>query len=288
MNIRSIIFILFLIIRLKTMVTAQTPESFFPHQVGNLWQYQWFEGPMWTERIHKDSLAADGSVFLFYNNHYEPRYRMDTLFNVYQNPLSSNDHLYKLDADSGEAWIWFSTGFTNWYGWVARIDTGMVFNKLTPIKVIRFGPNHPDSCGNFCLWYDEHHLANGFGLIYEWVEPGNVAFLLGCVVAGDTFGTVVSVAEDKQTLPSEFHLAQNYPNPFNPVTNIEFSIPYESFVRLTIYALLGREVSSLVNDCRSAGTYTVSFDGSNLASGVYMFQLRTDKNFITRKMILMR
>ena len=73
--------------------------------------------------------------------------------------------------------------------------------------------------------------------------------------------------------PSVFYLGQNYPNPFNPSTNIKYSIPADAMVTLKVYDILGTEVSTLVNEYQQAGTFDVVFNGSNLASGVYYYQL---------------
>jgi hypothetical protein len=86
--------------------------------------------------------------------------------------------------------------------------------------------------------------------------------------------------------PSVFYLGQNYPNPFNPTTNIKYSIPADGLVTLKVYDLLGKEVSTLVNDYQQAGTFDVVFDGSNLASGVYYYQLITGELSATKKLML--
>lgn len=88
--------------------------------------------------------------------------------------------------------------------------------------------------------------------------------------------------------PSVFSLSQNYPNPFNPNTNIEFSLPEKSFVKLKIFDFLGREVSELVNENLSEGTYRYNFNGINLASGMYFYKLETEKFSETKKMILVK
>jgi Secretion system C-terminal sorting domain len=67
-------------------------------------------------------------------------------------------------------------------------------------------------------------------------------------------------------------LSQNFPNPFNPSTTIKYELPKSSEVTLSVYDMLGRQVSMLVNDRRSAGVHEVKFDGSNLASGVYFYR----------------
>lgn len=72
----------------------------------------------------------------------------------------------------------------------------------------------------------------------------------------------------------EYELRQNYPNPFNPVTNIQFDIPKEGLVTLKVYDILGREVRNIVNEFKQAGSYIVSFDGSALASGIYLYRIQ--------------
>lgn len=92
-------------------------------------------------------------------------------------------------------------------------------------------------------------------------------------------------------IPERFELGQNYPNPFNPVTTIDYSIPVDGKVSLSIFDAAGREVSRLVNMHQYAGYYSVNFNASNLSSGIYFYriEIRGLKNFIdSRKMLLMK
>ena len=89
-------------------------------------------------------------------------------------------------------------------------------------------------------------------------------------------------------LPDGPRLHQNYPNPFNPSTIIEFELPKSSIVRLSVYDMLGREVSVLLNERREAGVHEVRFDGSNLASGVYFYRLTAGDFLQTRRLLLLR
>src|ERR1041385_1154546 len=82
------------------------------------------------------------------------------------------------------------------------------------------------------------------------------------------------VREDHRTVPSAFSLEHNYPNPFNPVTMIRFRLPFISNVSLKIYDVLGREVATLIDGRKLAGTYEVDFNAHQLASGVYFYKLR--------------
>ena len=86
--------------------------------------------------------------------------------------------------------------------------------------------------------------------------------------------------------PKSFILHDPYPNPFNPITDISFELPGAGFVNLTVYDISGRVVANLVHDWRKAGTYKVTFDGSNLASGVYLYQLQAGEFSAIRKMVL--
>ena len=88
--------------------------------------------------------------------------------------------------------------------------------------------------------------------------------------------------------PTEFTLQQNYPNPFNPSTQIKFSVPQTSNVKLIVTDILGKEVATLVNDNLNAGNYNVNFDAAALSSGVYFYTLITDNFKQSRKMILMK
>ncbi|KAB2925280.1 MAG: cellulase family glycosylhydrolase [Bacteroidetes bacterium] len=90
------------------------------------------------------------------------------------------------------------------------------------------------------------------------------------------------------SLPSAFALFQNHPNPFNPVTTIAYSVPHDGAVTLTVYDLLGREVSVLFSGFARAGHHTASFDASHLSSGVYLYRLTSGSFSAARKMVLQR
>ena len=89
-------------------------------------------------------------------------------------------------------------------------------------------------------------------------------------------------------IPDEYYLAQNYPNPFNPVTKIRYSIPQLSNVSLIVYNILGQEVITLVNEQQPAGNYEVSFDATNLTSGIYLYKIQAGGYSDVKKMILLR
>ena len=90
------------------------------------------------------------------------------------------------------------------------------------------------------------------------------------------------------TLPTEYELQTNYPNPFNPTTRIDYSLPFDSKVSLQIFDVLGREVVTLVNDNQKAGYYTIDFNASNLASGIYYYRMIASDFIAIKKMVLLK
>lgn len=100
--------------------------------------------------------------------------------------------------------------------------------------------------------------------------------------------TITSIDENETESPVSFTLEQNYPNPFNPNTFIEFSIPVQQIVKLNIYDMLGNQVAEMLNENKSAGDYKIEFDASNLSSGVYFYQLKTNSKILTNKMVLLK
>ncbi len=100
-------------------------------------------------------------------------------------------------------------------------------------------------------------------------------------------GEAVSVEDSKEVIINS-SLHQNYPNPFNPSTKISFQLQASSITHLTIYDLLGREVAVLVDSMMPSGSHQVSFDASDLPSGVYLYRLNVNGSVQTRKMMLMK
>ncbi|MDD8017817.1 MAG: T9SS type A sorting domain-containing protein [Bacteroidota bacterium] len=96
------------------------------------------------------------------------------------------------------------------------------------------------------------------------------------------------VAKDGLEIPKEFALHQNYPNPFNPSTTIEFALPIQSNVTLTVYNVLGQEIATLVNEPMKAGKQSVTFDASRFSSGVYFYRLNAGQFNSIKKMMLLK
>jgi len=131
-------------------------------------------------------------------------------------------------------------------------------------------------------------------VIVEW-SGGEVQILTDVEINSVTLikEEVTTSVGQSENLDQEFELFQNYPNPFNPSTNIKFTVPSvgnESItsLRLVVYDVLGREIETLVNGNKMPGTYEVAFDASNLASGIYYYQLTTGNFIQTKKMMVVK
>ena len=99
--------------------------------------------------------------------------------------------------------------------------------------------------------------------------------------------TATGISTDSKTVYS-FELFQNYPNPFNPATEIKYSLPEAADVKLLVYNVIGQQVASLINSNMQSGIHRVTFDGSDLPSGIYIYRLQTSYYTQTRKMILLK
>jgi len=99
--------------------------------------------------------------------------------------------------------------------------------------------------------------------------------------------------ERKAIIPIAYTLHQNYPNPFNPITSLRYDLPVQAQVTLTVYDMLGREVTQLVNTTQEAGYKSVQWNATNMhgkpvSAGVYLYQIRAGEFVQTRKMVLLK
>ena len=127
------------------------------------------------------------------------------------------------------------------------------------------------------------------GAIITWNDSryGSIDIYTQQVSSNGVLGQITSVSEN-EVIPSQFLLNQNYPNPFNPSTIIEYQVSSISHVTLKVYDVLGNEVATLVNVEKPAGSYEVSFNASELTSGVYFYKIKAGNFIETKKMILQR
>jgi hypothetical protein len=132
----------------------------------------------------------------------------------------------------------------------------------------------------------EHSVATTLQVVsgWVWVRSGAVSDSARVVVLKPQTGVAPPLAGS----PFPYSLEQNYPNPFNPTTTIEYSLPHQVRFRLTVCNLVGREVTTLVNELQSAGSHAVRFDASTPGSGTYFYQIVAGEQRSTRKFLLLK
>ncbi|HMS34855.1 MAG TPA: T9SS type A sorting domain-containing protein [Ignavibacteria bacterium] len=104
---------------------------------------------------------------------------------------------------------------------------------------------------------------------------------------GEEEDNLISV-QNSSSIPEEFSLKQNYPNPFNPTTNIQYDLPLDNFVSIKIFDITGREITTLVNEFKTAGRYSAGFNGADLSSGIYYYKIEAGNFSQVRKMLLLK
>ncbi len=191
---------------------------------------------------------------------------------------SKNQFRFSLREENGQGYpLEVSKWITiNWYGW----------------KIVEWKLSDPNSVGSWLgneVMDGSNYYVDSFQLTHlpkESESKGKIFFDNLRLVKKSKNPTSVNLNHPE--IPQKLALRQNYPNPFNPTTTISFSIPERGLVQLKIFDVLGREVAALINENLEQGNYQIPFDGSLLASGIYIYRLRFKNQTLTKQMLLMK
>jgi hypothetical protein len=246
----------------------------------------------YIDSVRVDSLSHDQLIFrrIRHDENVLRPERLDTLGNLYLIDYQPAYPRYKLYADSGMSWF---AGYDpvdsnrTFRISVRRVYQTTVLGVPTTVKVFNFEMRYVRQGDTVRFSFGSDHLATGFGLIQEDVEPSDVYILTGAIIDSVHYGTILLAPEGK-VLPSNVQLLQNYPNPFNPVTTIVYQLPTNSHVKLEVFDVLGQLLKTLVNEPQVAGTYHVQLEASDMSSGVYLYRLIAGEVRITKRMLLVR
>jgi hypothetical protein len=192
---------------------------------------------------------------------------------------SSFSGWYKMTAVGGDSLrisVLMAVGNTEMGYTIANLPgTGSSYVQFS-MNLAYLLPGNPDTCFISALITgpasasDSPHVGSTF-----WLDDLSLS------------GTATAVAQQPGA-PRTFALDQNFPNPFNPTTQISYELAAAGPVRLTVYDVLGRKVASLVDGEEQAGSHQVRFDGTGLASGVYIYRLQTPSALLQKKMMLVK
>ena len=194
-----------------------------------------------------------------------------------------------------------NTSSTTLIGIVSSYYNNTIFSWSVSGEINSIFAQMYDTLGNK-LWNENGVIVSHPRITYQqYTTDGNGGFIIGGVTNNFTvvaqqvskdgnLGQIVTdldISKD-ESLPTEILLYQNYPNPFNPSTTINFSLPEAVNVKLTIYNTLGQTVAELVNSKLEAGQHSNQWDAKNYSSGIYFYELKTDKLISIKKMILIK
>jgi len=278
--------------------------NLYPLEIGNRWilleehvinPNVWYE--VKTIEVIGDSLASNGKFYYHLKqDDYHYLDRVDSIdgkvYRYFEDPsLPESEYtIADLYGEVGDSFPSFDPIYTTSYSYVnvSQIDTiykwGLysirkTYQQITP------GPLHITNI----------KLTEGIGM--ESIMTGlplygisSVQILKGCVINGIVYGdtTLTNIKEEEHSFKTNYQLCQNYPNPFNPSTKISYQLPKAGNITLKVFDVLGKEVTTLVNEYKNIGRYEIEFNANNLPSGVYFYQLKAGNFVQTKKMILIK
>ena len=184
-------------------------------------------------------------------------------------------------TDGGTTWINQKSGTSTYLSSVyfADYNTGWIVSSYI-IKTTNGGANWIEqTSGTPHYKYSVFFIDNNIG----WTVGDG-----GTILKTTNGGVSVGIQNVSSEIPDKFSLLQNFPNPFNPTTNIKFDIPKKSFVKLVIYNLLGKEITTFVNEELNSGSYQADWNASEYPSGIYFFRIEAEDFVLTKSMVLLK
>lgn len=168
-------------------------------------------------------------------------------------------------------------------------DSASLFIIPSSIPVSEPAADQISTDGNDSPGIGEIYINNhAFGQFGGGLRRSSVK-IDGIKIAKSWGEAVLTAVEQTSTeIPSSFELKQNYPNPFNPSTKINFSLSKSGYVKLTVFDITGKALTTLVSSELHAGTYSADFDAAGLSSGIYMYRIEADNFISTKKMTLIK
>lgn len=227
-------------------------------------------------------------------------YDNDGQLDIYSaNRLNQKNFLFRNNGNANH-WITIKCSgvFSNSAAIGTKIRVKAVINGVSTWQTREVTPQTGYNSGNLWLHFGLGNASIVDSIKVEWINGLNHSFANVTHDRNITIteaGIINALSMNSGTVPEKFTLHQNFPNPFNPITNIRFDIPQQGYVKMTVYDILGREVTNLIDQELQAGNYTVDWNASAYTSGVYFYRLDLNslkagnESYIeTKKMILIK
>ncbi|NWG29311.1 MAG: T9SS type A sorting domain-containing protein [Ignavibacteriaceae bacterium] len=283
---------LFLIVLITTSENIKSqqinPLDFFPHHVGDLWQYINYTqsgNEFWEKKITAiDTIDTDSSIIITFNyrNSFDILHKiyLNDSLTIYWKTFGDWGIRYKFDAPLNTFWL--SDPYFPYYTKYVEQNQELVFEDTL---LYREYWTAQDTLFIQSL-YNER-LALGLGEYFGEFEVG-ITVLNGCIINRVQYGIIISVEEDNEnTLLSEYIL-NNFPNPFNSQTTIHYYLPSESFITINIYDILGTEIKKVFEGEETAGHHYKIWHPKEESSGLYFVVMRTNETQLTNKVLFLK
>ena len=231
------------------------------------------------------SLSARMEMVEFFGERWEPTLQNVGFTNLLEARIGQLNFYYKLDLKNfARLEVYVTT-------WDSSAATQQISTSGSAEAMIK------SSTADWTLlqlpieYFSTEDIPAYFNVVFALIDSSESTDLS----AVGSFALIDNITVDQLTsvevidnVPTKFNLSQNYPNPFNPSTKIEYSVPKEAEVNLSIYDILGKKVLQLVNQIQAAGNYRYEFNGSELSSGTYFVRLNAGEHTAVRKVMLLK
>ena len=180
--------------------------------------------------------------------------------------------------------------FAGEFGKLVSVEKGALLNEFTNPVMVLSNADGNQVFVDLAVFGAEEVGINSEGEVLTLIFEGNADINLSTANVRNILNGAmkVEIAGLEGLVPDEFALMQNYPNPFNPSTTINYSLPTQAMVEISIFNALGENVATLVNEIKEAGKHTVEFNATGYSSGIYFYQIKANDFISVKKMILMK
>ncbi|MFN3871693.1 MAG: T9SS type A sorting domain-containing protein [Ignavibacterium sp.] len=285
---RKIPLILILLLNIKINSQQINPLDFFPHHLGDLWQFLNLSqtgSEFWEKKVTNiDTNQIENSITIYFNY----RNSFDIMHKIYANDSlkiywkTFGDWGIRYDLGANPANFWLSDPYFPYY---TRYNYESEENIFDSLFLVREYSISNDTLFLLPLWKEK--LALGIGQYFSESE-GGITILLGCIINGVQYGTIINVDDYESSISPSSYSIKSYPNPFNNSTIIQYSLPEPAQVSIKIYDIIGNEVKELFDGIESYGVYSKMWKPETESSGIYFVVLRTNKSVITHKLLYLK